>query len=83
MNKTREKLHSARATLDSIIGRRDPTTEKELDECVQTLDELRRACLLAISAIHSTPMEVVGFLSVAEGSMKEVADRIKNRKRLQ
>jgi hypothetical protein len=81
MNDTRDKLRSARATLDPIVGRRIPTTDTELDECVRALEELRRACALYADAVWTTPAEVANFLGVMAGSLKEVADRIKNRQK--
>lgn len=80
-NQTTTRLRLARETLSPIVGQRSPTTEVELDECVQTLEELRRACALSAGAIKTTPDVVEGFLGVMGASLKEVSDRIKNRQK--
>jgi len=72
VTQAREKLHSARETLDPILGRRRPTTEQELDECVQTLEELRHACA-------RLPVQRTGVTDMMIGSLDEVISRIKNR----
>jgi hypothetical protein len=72
MSQAREKLHSAREALNPVLGRRRQTTETELDECVQALEELKRACLRPIS---SKDIETV------QSGFDEVIARIKNRPR--
>ena len=66
---TREKLRAARATLGPLVEKRSFTTETELDECVQALEELKRACT------DKTDL----LLSVMRESLGVVAERIKNR----
>ena len=70
MNKTLEKLNSARDSLSLILGRRRPTTETELDECVQVLEELKRA----VPRMRSEEATLVVL-----ASLDEVVARIKNR----
>lgn len=70
MNKTLEKLNSARDSLGPILGRRRPTTEAELDECVQVLEELKRA----VPRMRSEESALVVL-----ASLDEVVSRIKNR----
>lgn len=72
MTEARQKLHSARETLDPILGRRRTTTEQELDECVQTLEELKRACDRPISSKDA---------AMVQASFDEIIARIKNRPR--
>jgi uncharacterized protein YqgV (UPF0045/DUF77 family) len=72
VNQVREKLHSAREALNPVLGRRRTTTEAELDECAQVLEELKRAYQHPISARE------VDMLSA---SFDEVIARIKNRPR--
>lgn len=72
MNQARERLHSAREALDPILGRRRTTTETELDECVQTLEELKRACRVPLRASEAEMMQA---------GLDEVIRRIKNRPR--
>jgi len=72
VSKTLERLNSARDSLGPILGRRRPTTETELDECVQVLEELKRALPHA-----GEPSCAV----VMGASFDEVIARIKNRPR--
>jgi hypothetical protein len=72
MSQARERLHSAREALNPVLGRRRQTTEAELDECVQALEELKRACARPIA---SKDVETV------QSSFDEVIARIKNRPR--
>lgn len=72
MSQAREKLHSARETLDPILGRRRTTTEEELDQCVQTLEELKRACRVPLLASEA---------EMVQSGLDEVISRIKNRPR--
>lgn len=72
MNKTRESLHSARESLDPILGRRRPTTEAELDECVAALEELKRGMPLGGNPAYAVVMSA---------SFDEVISRIKNRRK--
>jgi hypothetical protein len=74
-----KKLPSTRESLDAVLGR--TTTEAELDECVQILTELKRACMVASGARTMPSPEVSGFLSIMQQSLGIVADRIKNRER--
>lgn len=70
MNGAREKLHSARESLDSVLGRRRSTTEVELDECVQALEELKRAFQRPVSSRE---------VEMMQESLDEVIARIRNR----
>ena len=77
MTETRDKLQSARESLSGILGRRRPTTEKELDECVQILEELRRA-YATLGGSTPTP-RVADCLAVIGAGFDEVISRLKNR----
>ena len=80
MSATRTNLQAARDSIAGVLGKRRTTTETELDECVETLKELKNACDL----LGKTPpahAQLAERLSLAHGAIDEVAERIKNRKR--
>jgi hypothetical protein len=76
-----DELRSARESLDRILDKRHrPTTEKELDECIEALRELKRACeslpLLPDSTLRAETIELLGVMSA---SFDEIMSRIRNR----
>lgn len=69
--KTREQLRSARDLLGPTLGKRRPTTEQELDECEQILEEMKRL-------VERDHYKYADFVRTA---VDEVSARIRNRKR--
>lgn len=78
MSKTLEDLRAAREALGPILGRRGPTTDAELDECVGALEELKRACA-RLPALP--PSERAICSALMNESFNEVIARLKNRSR--
>lgn len=77
--RVKEELRDARRKLDEIVGRRrKPTTEGELDECIQTLEEVRRACALIPKL---SGKDVAECCAMVDSSLGEVLARIRNRPR--
>jgi len=76
-----DELRSARESLDRILGKRPrATTEEELDECIEALRELKRACAsLPLLADDTSCAETVELLGVMGASFDEIIGRIRSR----
>ena len=74
-HKAAGELAEARAKLDVILGRRKPTTREQLDECVQIIEELGRACAV-IPRMGKAELHEAALMFT--DSLTEVARRIQN-----
>ena len=72
-----QELRTVRQSLDRILRRNRPTTEAELDECVQALEEIRRAC---DALPRMTQKDVVECAVTVCASIDEILARLRNRK---
>lgn len=79
MSKTQEELRAAKSTLNEVLGRgKRPTTEDEFDECVQTLEDFKRAC----DVLPNLPREAIQEgVDIMRKSCNEVIARLKNRQK--
>ena len=78
MSAIRTNLQSARDSIAGVLGKRRQTTETELDECVQTLEEVKNACA-RIPSMRPRDADAAAHTMIA--SLGVVIERIKNRKR--